>query len=334
MGLKRYIFSSIIFIALVGFYVNSLNSEPFTINIVGLPPISLSVAIWITIPLLFLFLASLFHMIFYSFKNYIVTRTQKKDMENFKIMIENKILNRQTTHYNFLTESFKEVGELCSLLKFDENKSNMRVSNEDVNNFLKLVDDIHNGKVVDLKKYKLSPKNPLSIQNQENLLKKEPKRAKEIIQDCEDLNSNLCREALLKFVTFANRDEIKSLKHKISKREFNIIIDRYIRDEIDLNIEDINYFLGTANYNSKDFIELAKKLKQKLSPDATIIFFDKLYAQYPDALEAYLYLLFELQKIDTIREIIEDCDNRVCQKYRHLLFLRDNGKEFHIELFT
>jgi len=331
MGLKRYIIAMVILILLIGFFANSVNSDEYTIAQLGT---TLRVSYWVLLPAIIVFLLSLFHMIYYSFKGYLKHRTQIKDTENFKTMIENKILNKDVDYFNFKTDNFKQVGELSSLLKFDDEKCKNRVTNEEINSFLQIIDDLKSGKIVDLKRYKLDNNNKLFQKNQENILHENPKESKNILKECKELETTVCKEAFLKFVGFASKQEIDELGIELNKDAFEIIVNRYINDDIDLKIEDITAYLNNISYSDREFISLAKRLKEKLNPDAVIIFFDKLYAKFPNALESYLYLLFELQMMDTIREVITDCENEVCQKYKHLLFLRDSGKSFHIELFT
>ena len=331
MGLKKYTVGMVILLTLIGFFANSVNSDEYTIAQLGT---TFSVAVWVMIPALIVFILSLAHMIFYSFKGYLKHRTQLKDTENFKNMIENKILNKEVDYFNFKTENFKQVGELSSLLKFDDEKCCSKVTNNEINSFLQVVNDVKNGVVVDLKKYGLDELNTDYQQNQQNILDKNPKEAVNILKEAKFLDTPVAKKAFLAFVGFATKKEIDEIDIKVNKQAFEIIINRYIKDDIELKIEDITTYLNGFFYESREFIYLAKRLKEKLNPDSVIVFFDNLYAKFPNALEGYLYLLFELQMIDSIREIITDCQNEVCQKYKHLLFLRDSGKSFHIELFT
>ncbi len=331
MGLKKYVIGMVILIVLIGFFANSVNSDDYTIAQLGSTS---SVAFWVIFPAVIVFILSLSHMLYYSFKGYLKQRTQIKDSENFKTMIENKILNKDVDYFNFKTDNFKQVGELSSLLKFDDSKCKSKVTNEEINTFLKVIDDLKNGEVVDLKKYKLDSANSLFQKNQQNILEKDPKEAINILKDSKNLDTDISKKAFLKFVGFASKKEIDEMNIKMNKDAFEVIIDRYIKDELELKIEDVINYLNDFFYTSKDFISLAKRLKEKLNPDSVIVFFDELYARFPNALEGYLYLLFELQMMESIYEIIADCGNEVCQKYKHLLFLRESGKSFHIELFT
>jgi len=263
--------------------------------------------------------------------------SDRKQRKEEKLTFDKKsvsFLNKDDTEQNFKTDNFKEVGELCRLLKLDEDKSTTDIHSEEIDTFLDVVKDVKSGKIVDLKKYQLKETNPIFIKNQENILENDPIESKEILKNYTDKESQICQKAFLKFVTFATKKEIIESGYIINKKAFETIINRYINGELELSIEDITSYLKNFTYSAKEFIELAKRLKVKLNPDAVIVFYDKLYASYPEALEGYLYLLFELQMIDSIREIITDCDAPVCKKYEYLLFLRDSGKNFHIELFT
>ena len=92
--------------------------------------------------------------------------------------------------------------------------------------------------------------------------------------------------------------------------------------------------LEQFNADRADYLELAREIKIKLSPDALIALFEKLYnSKGSVAADAYLYVLYDLQMIDKIRDILENSDRDEFVKFKTVLFLRDNGKSIDIDKF-
>ena len=78
MGLKKYIGFGLFFIILLGVYVYSFEGGKYTLNVVDVP-ISLPIAVWIILPVIMLFFASVAHLMFYGAKKYAkVSSCQKR----------------------------------------------------------------------------------------------------------------------------------------------------------------------------------------------------------------------------------------------------------------
>ena len=101
-----------------------------------------------------------------------------------------------------------------------------------------------------------------------------------------------------------------------------------------MDVASIEKMLGEFSAERADYMDLAKMLKQKLAPDVLIALFEKLYnSKGSVAADAYLYVLYDLQMIDRIREILLNSEPEDFVKFKTLLFLRDNGKSIDIDKF-
>ncbi len=69
MRFGLYIVASMVLMIMVGGYIYSINPNSFTYTILDFP-IELPVAVWFTIPMFILMVASLLHMIYYGTKNF------------------------------------------------------------------------------------------------------------------------------------------------------------------------------------------------------------------------------------------------------------------------
>ena len=82
MQIKRYTLASLILIVLVGWYVYAfVSQESVSIELFGIALPSLSIAMWVTLPVILLYFASVMHMSFYSFLGNMKLRKYEKDYE-------------------------------------------------------------------------------------------------------------------------------------------------------------------------------------------------------------------------------------------------------------
>ncbi len=84
MYIKRYTVATLIFMFLVGWYVfGYVSQESITVESFGLNLPILPIAIWVLIPLAFLYLASIIHMSYYSFLDSLKFKKYQKDYDKF-----------------------------------------------------------------------------------------------------------------------------------------------------------------------------------------------------------------------------------------------------------
>jgi hypothetical protein len=195
---------------------------------------------------------------------------------------------------------------------------------------------VANGNYEDLKKYRLSKTNPLVIQNTINRLKIEPRFALEVLKNCKTLESELCVKAYDALLSFASFNEIKRYDFPTDKRTFRRLMERYLDadDSFEMDIKSIEDMCEQFKADRADYLELAREMKMKLTPDALIALFEKLYnSKGTLAADAYLYVLYDLQMIDKIRELLIHSDAEEFINFKTIMFLRDNGKNINIDKF-
>ena len=101
MYIKRYTIASLILIVLVGWYVYSfVTQDSISIEVFGIYLPSLSIAMWVTVPLILLYIASVFHMSFYSLLGSLKLRKYEKDYEKIVDAIIDAYLGKKTVHIN------------------------------------------------------------------------------------------------------------------------------------------------------------------------------------------------------------------------------------------
>jgi len=334
MGIKRYILLSVIYLLAVGLYVYSFNGDTYALTVYTFS-LNLPIALWIVLPAIVLFVASITHMMYYSFKEFLNNRSLNKDFQTFKSSLGKKVLG-EDVYVNYKTPWFKFVGKSLKILNYKEIPDDVKIEDDEIISSAKVVADINSGKVVDMKKYKLSMDNELRVKNKINQLNEDPKYASIILKECEDKDSELCQMAYFEYLKYASFEDIKKLNFTPTKEIFRIFMERYLdeEDSFDMDLASIEQLLTQFKANREDYLELAREIKVKLDPDAMIALFEKLYNSTENlAADAYLYVLYELQMIEKIRDILDNSEEDEFIKFKTLLFLRDNGKHIDSGMF-
>ncbi len=333
MGLKKYIGFGLFFIILLGLYVYSFEGGKYTLHIVDVP-ITLPIAVWIILPVILLFLATIAHLMFYGTANAIKFRRVKKDGEKFTQAAKEALLGKEIKA-DYKSDIFALPGAILPLLNADPYKAKKyRIYNDDIQDILEAKERLENGEVVDLSSYNLKPSNPYMLQNALNEMAKDRTYATTILKRCDDKAT--CKKAFLTFATYAPMSELEKYEVEPSREVFDIMIERVgaSEDALELSDDEMIAYLKKLDYTSEDFIALMKKLRSKLVPDRLLNLAAKLAHEFPHvAGEAYLYVLFELQMIDDAREFLVNASEDEYQKFRYILFLKDQGRNFDTELF-
>ncbi|MDR3346282.1 MAG: fatty-acid--CoA ligase, partial [Campylobacteraceae bacterium] len=96
MGIKKYIGGSIIFLVIFGIVVHLgvIGQASYELTFLGYS-LELPVALWLILPATVLFLASVVHLLFYSVKNFLATRANKKDYDTLVLEIKHTLLNEE-----------------------------------------------------------------------------------------------------------------------------------------------------------------------------------------------------------------------------------------------
>jgi len=320
----------------IGLYVYSFNGDVYTLEVYKFS-LELPVALWIVLPAILLFIASTTHMMYYSLKDFWKERALKRDFENFKIALSEKVMGEDSL-IKYKTEWFKFVGKTLKTLEYKE-VEDFNTEDEKIESNRKVVKSLNDGKVEELKKYRLSSQNRLLEQNSFNKLAEDVKYASTILKECKDESSELCQKAYFEYLQYASFEDIKKIGFTPTKEMFRVLMERYLEEEgtvaINLDLDSIQELLMQFKANREDYLELAYEIKIKLDPDALMALFEKLYNS-PDhtaAADAYLYVLNELQMIDKVRDILENSDEDEFEKWKTILFLRDHGKNVDSGLF-
>ncbi|MDR0579628.1 MAG: hypothetical protein LBG21_03395 [Campylobacteraceae bacterium] len=329
MGIKQYIVFSILLLAIIGIYVYSVvpnESAYYTLTFFSYS-FELPVAVWFIMPVFLLFVASVTHMLFYSIKNFLTKRLTKKDYEMLITHIRYVLLGEEKD-FEYKTEPFKILSSVLKKMRYDPKSTDEKTGEKELDEIFNILERIRNGEYVDLKKFRLRSDNELLNQNRLNFPQNDRKIIEEILKPCGSLNSQICKKAFYALLQQASYSDIKHYGFDFTNDMLLILFKRFAdqNDNFTLSIDEIKELLEKTPINSNEFLSTAKILKSAIEPDTLLKLYDNVQSKNHHAAFAYLYILFELRLIEKAREFLESSEESEFEKFRILLFLRDNGK--------
>ncbi|MFA6192114.1 MAG: hypothetical protein WC665_07150 [Sulfurimonas sp.] len=338
MQLKKYTIASFIFIGIIGWYIYAYVSQnSIAIDLFGLPLPSLSVAVWAIVPLVIYYIATLIHISFYSLLGSLRLRKDEKDYEKLIDSIIDAYLGKVNRSYDFKTPKYKLLGTLIeNSTLFPAKNMSSDIDNEKIKTVLKLIEDIKNGEVVELKKYSLPSTNALVIQNEKNRYKKSDISAEDILSRADKYDSSLCLEAYVDLCKTAPLSVIEKNKTFLTKDALFEILARINADENALAIsnETLISLLSGMELLEADYVKIATILSAGMVPEQRINLFSTLSDSHEEAVSAYLFTLFDLEMLEPADEILQNSQPLEYLNFKSYRALKECNKNFNINLFV
>ncbi len=336
MYLKRYTLGTLALMLFVGWYISQYLgfSQSEAISLFGVQLPALPIAVLALLPVFVLYLASVVHMMYYSFKNFLSLRNYKKDYGMLVDMIMDELLNKDH-HYTFKTEPYKLLAKVLENTSMTIDDEIELTQNEKVNSIMTMLSDVKSGKVVDLKKYNLSSDNPIARANQKNRMMNLDLTSEEILNRHESYSQEILEKAFANYAATAPMYAIEKYQEYITKDALFIVLARVNSEEntLDVSNEFLLQLMSRLELNKRDYLSVSKELSIHMVPEQRMKLFETLAEMEEDAHEAYLYTLFDLEMIDTAKEFLETQRPDEAMKFRAYLALKEAGQNFNINLF-
>lgn len=338
MKLRRFIIYSIVYLVLVTALAYSLvevdkaGSAEKYFKFLDVAIFELPLVVWIVAPVGIFVLLSIFHIAYYGFSNYMFRRSIKRDEVLYKDLVREIFLGLDTNK-DFKTQFYKIPSQITRILSPWQRYQDIVASDDELVEVINAVRLVNNGEMVDLKKFKLPKNNLLFIKNELNKIEKLPNYFLEILKNYRSIDDEISTKANEKLILNGSFADIKKFNFEKSADDVLTIISRFARDEINLSGDEISALLDNFKLSRENFNKIAVLLKSKLTPDALISIFEKTKLAHQDAEEAYIYVLFELQMLNKVNEILDMSDANEYQNFRILIYLRENGKSAPTDLF-
>lgn len=337
MHIKRYTIASFILIALIGLYVGAyISDETISINIFGVTLPSLSVAIWVMVPLVIFYIASLGHISFYSLLGSFKLRRYEKDYEKIIESIVDAYLGKKDRVHLFKTPRYKLLGTLLdNTALFPNNIDIESIENEKIKSTIKLIEDIKSGQVVELKKLSLPIDNALVIQNNRNKYKNGDLSAEDILSKPDKYDETFLKEVYIDFVKVSPVYAMENYKKFMTKEALFTILARVNADEntIEISNETLIDMFDILDLDTKDYLEASASLSLTMLPEQRIKLFETISVEKEEAMDAYLFTLFDLEMIAPADAILEISQPDEFLNFKAYRALKDCNQNFDIKLF-
>jgi hypothetical protein len=335
MHIKRYTIASFILIALIG-WIGTFSDQTVSIDVFGvvIPPVS--IAILVMVPLVIFYIASLFHIVFYSILGKFKLRKYEKDYEKMIDTITDAYLGKENRRHIFSTTRYKLLGSLFdNTTLYPTNLVSASIADDKISSTIQLIEDVNNNKVMDLKKYSLSIDNPLVIKNEKNRYRNGDISAEDMLSNPQNYNADLLKEIYIDFVKEAPIYAVKNYKSNMTKDALYALLSRVNGDEntLDISNEDLLELFAMLKLDSKDYLKISSMLSTTMIPEQRIKLFETISDQNDDAMDAYLFTLFDLEMLapaDTILEMSQPHEYLNFKAYRAL---KEHNYNFNINLF-
>ncbi|MBS9782848.1 MAG: hypothetical protein KGV43_03515 [Arcobacter sp.] len=335
MGFKKYVVFSILFIGLVYGYLFSLELGYYRLTLLEIS-VNLPIAVWIIMPLAFLFLATIFHIMFYGLLNVFKQRAINKDHRNIIDLIKENLLEKPSKR-KFKSKEFKQLASILKQFKLEIKDSTFTSNDEELNNIVANLQNINNGKYVTDKSLSLNKISQIANKNLLNKVNEQVDFAVDVVKKSENYPADIVRQAFIKVVNEKSMTTVKKL-YKNLKLDKELAMMLFSKDsqnnEFGFSEDEIAKIAKDLEFKKEDYFILAKNYKTSLQPNEMISLFEKLSTQSEEAMTAYLDVLFEYEMIDKVREIVSSTPDGEFMPYKALLDLKDAGKQYTLEAIS
>lgn len=339
MYIKRYTMAALLLIVAVGGFVYAyITQDTIAIEFFGIPLPAISIAVLVIVPTLFLYFASVAHMFFYSFIGALNLRKYEKDYEKTIDAIADTYLGKKDRKYSFKTDRYKLLGVLLeNTMIFPSSNLVGTTNNAKIDSVLASIEDIKQGKPVDLKNYNLLPSNALVIQNDRNKYKNGELTAEVLLSNASKYDELLRKEIYVDYVKETTLSSILKYEVLLTKESLYAILARVNADEhiLDISNSELVSLITSVDLSSDDYIELSSVISSSgMIPEKRIKLFEMLSEKNEDAISAYLFTLFDLEMLLPANEILDISQADEYQNFKAYRALKECGKNFNIKLFV
>jgi len=333
MRLGLYIFATLILMGIVAAFTYTINPDHYTTELMGIN-FNFPVAVWVILPMIFLVILTLFHMIFYGLKNYFMLKKWQKDASTLEDALYWSLVNEPKGQKYGLGA----VGSSALLL----GKASLNISDSvegltpRLSRVVNIIQKIKKGEYVDLKEEKMSKVfhvgNPILIQNRLNRLKSDDRFIEDVMKSTSEYSQSV-RTAALEM--FAHKEKFVKARKYVKvfdvKNFFTMLKRVSSEDEIELSAEILTEFIKGLDLSCQDFIEIASVTKKYFNPDENLALFRSYQRENDKAQNAYLYLLFEYELLDQVEIYLNEQEDNEFINFRVFYQLKREHTKYRLD---
>jgi len=333
MRLGLYIFAALTLTAIMGAFAYTINPNNYIVEIMGIN-FNFPVAVWFVLPMAFLLVFTVIHMVFYSLKSYFKLKKWQRDAATLDDALYWSIVNEPKEQ----KYAIPEIASSAALL----GKSNIAVLDAveglspRLAKVLNITNKIKNGEYVDLKENKMAKVfnegNLLLINNRLNRLKSDDRFVEDVMKSSSSFSDQVRAEALAIFASKETFFKARKYHKVFDVKNFFVMLNRANNEpDAELTSEILNDFVSVLKLSCQDYANIANITKKMFRPDENLALFRKYQNDNPKAQAAYLYLLFEYELMDEVAAYLEEQDDYEFAQFRALYDLKQSHKNYKLE---
>lgn len=334
MGLKKYLFFSILFLVVVGVYAFLTVQGEYTVNIAMMNfSLTLPIAAWVILPAAVLVIATIVHILFYGLKNYLNSRTIEKDEEALTEVIKDTLLENNSSK-SFKIKQVKEIANILSQMRLVSKVDDFESSNENIKKIVQAIKKINSGEYVLDKSLKFNKTGQIAKQNLQNRIETDIDFCMDVIKKTDTYSEKEIKQAFLKVISEKSMTTVKkSLENITLDKEilFKLIEKDALNAEFAIENDTLKKYILSVDLEINDYVQIVKLYRKEKQPDDLISLFEALSNEKEEAMNAYFYVLFEFEMIDKARELLNAFGANEFTAYRALIDLKDNGRNYTVD---
>ncbi|GEM_PF-325524 len=338
MYIRRYTFAALLLIGAVTWFVyNFITKDTYHIEAFGIVWPALPVAAWVAIAMGLLYVATLFHMIFYSIVGSFRLRRYQKDYDHLRDAIVDAFLKKQHRNHVFKTARYALLGKIVDHTEMEPDETVESVGDEKISTVVRTVHKVERGESADLRAFNLPPGNPIVKRNVLNLYREGKLDDEEILSKPEQYGEELCRIAYEHLVIEGPLHAVEKYRNFMSFPALYTILGRINADRNTLTVPNttlLDFIDRVPALESLDYLYLASAVADHMLPEQRIRLFETLSEKDDRALDAFLFTLFDLEMLDRAKEILESTKDDEYQLFKAFAELKSCSKHYDIKIFA
>ncbi len=311
MRVGFYTVMAIFFVIATAVATYIINPETYSFDIFGIHMPKLPIAVWVALPVAFLAIASILHIMFYSTKNFFNLRKLRADAKKLEDSVYWSLIGEPTV-INYSNDEMRKSSAILSESILEPKSIESNDISPRIKDVAKSILKINSGEYIDLKNQKftkhLSDNNYIVRKNNFNHIKSDPSFALKVLDSKDKYDEELIDKALDKAIETQDLYTLKKYAKDIGKDRFFKLLERaaHSEDDLGLNVEMLKSFMSEYDLNCHDYFKIVKIILNKFKPDDNLNLFKELSNKNEDAIPSYLYLLFKYEMLDKVKEILEE----------------------------
>ena len=320
---------------LLGVYVYTITNESFTLML----PFSdvsytMPIALWVVFMIYSIFLISMLFLFSERLSNFLDRNAISSDKNVFIKKIKNNVIRQGDDNLILKTRLFKELGSVIDSFNLTPKDNVVSCENTDTKKLLIMYENLKNGEEIDVYKFNISQISPLFSMNAKNMITKSYKNGFSILKN-KTYTYELKKFAFIALLNNGDRREIEKYKDYISfDKEIALMYLNVFTDKrIDLKNNEIGTICKNAKFTKSDYMLFARQSKGKLEPNDWINIFEYLADSDDLAEESYLYVLLELEMLDSVKDRLKSQPVYEFINVRAYLDLKNAKKSYPMDIF-